>query len=430
MLDFDPLKLAILLSFCGLTIAGVFRVFGASERIAISFALVGFFFYSGLAAATVEAPDYLLVSYCIFGAALLLGFSSGALFFASLSERIVCFSMKKIEGYDSSSLWKLFLALFFALHVLKLAFPEFKLWMVFAPPAPDIKSWFLARMEVEPHAFTKAVDYAQILLTPFFYWSLYALRRKIGLVVGVLFLNLYFGYVFDGYLGRGKFVFTLIVLSVFIWSVRPRLRVWLVIVMMSLFPVLLIALQAYSSIRLGLDFRPVALFEAAEYIYLSEFSFLINTGVPLIESGETADLSKYFGWLVSLPIPGFLKSGIDVTLINYEISEIVLNKTVGQAGFYVVLPGLLGESYYIYGSNFYWLHGIFLGVVLSVYTALLGRVKQFIAIYAYVIAVFFYTLNRGGVASSLPLIVNGFLLFFVYVFLPYFFVKAKGRGAG
>ena len=426
-MDFDPLKLTLLLACFVLTIGGAFKVFGASERIAISFALVGFFLYSGIAAATVEAPDYLLVSYFIFVMALLFGFSLGGLLFARLSERIVYFSMKRIEGYDSTSLWKAFIAVFFGLHVLKLAFPEFKLWMVFAPPAPDIKSWFLARMETEPHAFTKVVDYAQILLTPFFYWSLYALRSKIGLVVGFLFLNLYFGYVFDGYLGRGKFVFTLIVLCVFIWSVRPQLRVWLIVVLLSLFPVLLVALQAYSSIRLGLDFRPVAVFEAAEYIYLSEFSFLLNTGVPLIESKERVDIVGYFAWLLTLPIPSFLKSGIDVALINYEISEIVLNKAVGQAGFYVVLPGLLGESYYIYGSGFYWLHGVFFGLMLAMYTALLGRVKQFSAVYAYVLAVFFYTLNRGGVASSLPLIVNGFLLFFVYVFLPYFFVRKKEK---
>ncbi|WP_454455451.1 hypothetical protein [Thauera phenylacetica] len=412
---FDPLKLALLVAFFSAVVFVSQRLFSGAERTAVLLMQLGFLLYSGLAAATEGVPDFLIVSCCIFSAAFLFSYVVGRLMFGRLRIAEEGYWDAGLQDVEARGLWKIFILFYFILLTLKLTYPEFKLSRIFSPPPPDIKAWFLGRFEGDVNPFTKAIDYFLIVLTPFFYLGIYSLRRRLSFILLLFFLSLYLTYVNDGYIGRGRVFFALVVFLVFVWSLRPSLRPVLVSGAALLAPFLAVAFQYYGAARLGLDVNVVSFFSAFEYIYRSEFSFLAETGVPLIESGAHVDLVKYFAWLITLPVPGFLKGGLDVALVNYEISEIVLNRDVGGAGFYVVLAGLLAEAYYIYGQNFYWLHALMLGFIFAIYSSVLARSKHLLGVYAYVFVVFFYSLNRGGVASALPLVVNGFVVFAIFM---------------
>jgi len=234
----------------------------------------------------------------------------------------------------------------------------------------------------------------------------------------VLFLPLYLDYVYELYIGRGKILLAILVLGIFVWVVRPERRRAMLLMGLLLGPWLVVAFSFYASLRLGVRGGDVTLFGALSEIFQSEFSFLIRTGLSLIQSGKTANLASYLAWVVSLPVPAFFKSGLDVALINYEISQIVLGSFVGDYGFYVALPGLLAESFYIYGGGYFWLHALMLGAFAGFLSTLLSRNPRMVGVYAYVVGIFFYTLNRGGVSSTLPLLVNGFIVFYVYLFFP------------
>jgi hypothetical protein len=137
------------------------------------------------------------------------------------------------------------------------------------------------------------------------------------------------------------------------------------------------------------------------------------TGVPLIESGARMDLSRYLAWVFTLPLPGFLKGNLDVALINYELSEVVLSRSIGSREWYVVLPGLLAESIYIYGLWFFWIHAFFIGFMLSFFCRMSEGSPYLGVMFLFIVVMFMYNINRAGIAGVLPVLVNGFMLFYI-----------------
>ena len=388
---------------------------------------IGFFLYSGLATSADIVPPSLMVAYTIFALATAASFALANTAFSPVAYKLVGKNASRLEYFERSGLWKFVIGAYFALHFANLLYPNFRILELFDPPSPDIRSWFVGRFELEKEFFTRVVDYMLVLLTPFFYMTLYFLRRNLAVVIIVLFSPLYLEYVDDGYIGRGRIFFAVVVISVFVWAARPDRRRALLLAGSLLLPWFFVAFSVYASLRLGLSAGDVSIIDSMRHVFDTEFSFLLGAGLPLINSGRTTDLGSYFTWLVSLPVPAFLKSGLDLSLINYEISEIVLGSSVSDYGFYVVLSGLLAESFYIYGGHYFWLHALMLGFAMGVLSALISRDNKLVGVYAYVVAVFFFTLNRGGVASTLPLVVNGFLMFYLYLFWPLFFSSRRNK---
>ena len=417
MLQFDPLKLAIVLSTTVLFLFLIYRTLNKSDRAAAYLPIFGFFLYSGIASALKDVPDYLVWSYSVFVAVFFFALFLGLGFFRKLFSRSAVALEDALAALQSPRVASWIILAFVFFNLLRLLFPEFRLHLLFAPPMPDIKAWFAARFESEPGGVRKFLQYPIIFLTPFFYIALFALREQVWKVCLLVFGLLYVSYVDAGYLGRGSLVFALIFVALYVWFLRPDRRVVTLLIALGVGPTLIFGFYLYTFLRLGVSADKVDFATALGAVFLSEFSFLAHTGVPLLESGETVDWQRYVLWLVTLPIPGVFKQGLDLALVNYEISEIVLNKSVGDRGFYVVLPGLLAEAYFIYGSLAFWVHAAFLGMLLAFYRVVVGAGEAGTSVFLYVLMIYFYTLNRAGVGAALPLLFNEFFLLFVYIFL-------------
>lgn len=416
MLTIDSLKLIILIiSFV------VFLFLAANigrtvhQKLMLILSLTGLFLYNGLATADEVVSINFLFAYIIFSLMMILGFLIGKTTFTSIGitiSRNVPFKMHVLEqnGYA-----KYIIILYILLHLVELVTPEFRLHLLLTPSPPDIYSWFLSRFDQDYSPVKKVTHYIETLSTPFFYLALYSFRRKITYIVMILVGVAYIKYVALSYIGRSSILFDFVFVFLVIWFTKPEARRILVILTLLFTPILLIFFHAYSIIRLGIDLSDINFEMAISSVLESEFSFFLKTGIPLIESGKNINLLHYFTWILTLPIPGFFKGGLEIALVNYEISEIVLGRAVGEKMFYVVLPGLLAESFYIYGEYFFWLHAMFIGFIAAFFCRCFEKVPHFMFLYFYVAIMFFYNLNRGGVGSLLPSIINEFVLYYIFV---------------
>lgn len=277
--------------------------------------------------------------------------------------------------------------------------------------------------------FLKIVDYARTLLAPFFYIALYRYRQRIIWAAFILVSLLYVQYLVDGTVGRGSAVMILMLLGLSIWIPRPRYRWALVVGTLVLIPLVLMASYAFSITRIGGTVSDFTLMKAAGTILEQETSFPRKVGMPIIEAGARVDLFDYAKWIITLPVPKVLIGEIEGARINYEISDIVLGGRRGERVWYIVLPGLVAESVYIYGPYFFWLHGVFIAFLAALMMRVMEGTPQLLFLKAFLVLQFGYVLNRAGIAALLPVIVNHFLLFYVYAFVVIFVLFRKVQKA-
>jgi len=386
--------------------------------------LVGFYsglcLYSGVGAALPDVPKYYLLYYFGFLCAFAYAFWFFRMAFVHLSIRSGQVLTRILGNVEQHRGWPLVIWVYILLHLVPLLYPEIRIHQLFAPPSPDLLARFAARWEPQQmDVLRKLVEYIQVLLSPFFYIALFRYRQRLNRIVLIFAFLLYVQYIAGGYIGRGTVLIAFATLWLALWVVRPKLRRALVALAVTVAPFVLISSYWYSVIRIG-GTPNVSPMQAALLVVENEISFPRDVGVPIIESGARVDLMKYAIWMFTLPIPKLLTGEIEGARINYEISELVLGLKRGQPGYYVVLPGLVAESVYIFGRYFFWLHAVFIAFLAAFVMRLIERTPQLLFLQSYVIVTFAYHLNRGGISGPLGILINNFLLFYFFVFMHIF----------
>lgn len=418
-LDFLRLFLVSLAFFliCWFFFAFVLR--GPESLVSASF--VSFFFiFNAFGVADVKTEAYLAIHFLVSVVAFL-----AAARFGSLVSHRVGATVRAAHPYIQNVLVKARFAdaiifIFIAANMLSLVVPEFRLHLLFALPELDIRQWFERQLAPEQRGL---VSYFLILLGPMYFLSIMRHQGSIFLVFFLLLIPIYFEFVREGYIGRYEIMFNLMVFWMYLWILRPKLRVALLLVTLAAFPFILISLQIFSQIRLGVSFDD-AIYHSVQNAFSpieTEITFLQVSGNRLIESGQRVDLISYFTWLLTLPLPGFIKSELPISLINFEISEIVLGLRVVDHGFFVLLPGLLAESIFIYGELFFFVHFVFLGFFAGVISRVFSSSEAMFFLHLFFVISFGLVLNRGGVSAlaprifTEPILLVVFLLFAIYV---------------
>ena len=178
-------------------------------------------------------------------------------------------------------------------------------------------------------------------------------------------------------------------------------------------PFLFICLVNYASIRIGGDTQNISFFQATEMLFLGESNYPLWFNDIHMKNDSWQDIRDYVYWLVTLPLPvspGL--SGFDVGT-NYKISEYLLGIPRGKEGFYVLLPGLVGEAYYIFGKLF-WIHGFIYGSIIGVTYNYLRKKECFLPLGLFVSMTLGYACARGGTSAAYPMIIKQ-LLYFVLI---------------
>ena len=410
ILTFGALFLAVMLPFAWLVCKGT------TQRLMLVPIILGFTFYNGFAISTTEAPTYMIVGYFLFIIALIAGFRFGAVLAHPLGVTIARNATPVLSEFAEGRMARQMILFYFILIFITLVVPTFKVHLLLAPPNPDIRALFDARFTESRGAIGAMIAIFTALTKPLYYLALYRYRHRLGLLAALVLAPLYMQYVRDAYIGRYEILFSLIYIFMMAWAFKPRWRTALGLGALLALPVLATLAHAYTFTRLGNSADYSGSADALLSLLEAETMLPIEIGIPLVESGQRGSLIGYVVWLLTLPIPGFLKSGLPIMLVNYEISEIVLGRPPGSQGFYVVLPGLIGESMFLYGKEFYLLHPLTIGLIIGMFAAILQNIPRMNALIYFVVILFFFNLNRGGVASVMPVLINGFLLFGIIVF--------------
>lgn len=417
-MNFDPGKLIIII--IGTLFLGAFAwlsVRGGPQRLMLLALLSGVALYSGLGAADVAVSWDFIFYYFVFMLSIIFGFHLGRPMFLSASIRVGRKLPSVLDELERKRGWQFVIVAYVLLSVYPFVWPEIRVHQLISPPPPDLLTVFSRRFTDGPlDVLSRILEYIRLLMTPFFYTALYAFRSRMKWIAVVFVLLLYLNYADNSSIGRGYVVSHLGFLYLAFWLLRPRLRKFLVVFGLMAIPLVFFGLYYYRVIRIGGEFAAVPLGDMVLAILSVELGFLRNVGQPLLDMGARVDLGMYFIWIFTLPIPKIIAGPVEGARINHEISEIVLGLPVGAPGWYVVLPGLVAESIYIYGPYFFWLHGIFIGMLAAFFARVTERVPQLLFLHIYLVFMFFYFVNRGGISGLLPAVINEFLLFYAFLF--------------
>lgn len=313
-----------------------------------------------------------------------------------------------------------FIIIFYlALQVLTLLYPEYKLHLLLNPPTPDVNKMLAERGEIERTLFESLIYYLSSILLPFFYLSLYKYNKEKKIVSLILAINLYIHFCSNGNIGRSLILSAiLIVILSILQDTSPQNRKKVIFYVSCVMPIFFILFYFYSQLRIGEEINNGLSFSRIVGILFSqEISFPLWFD-DYKDNFDVSRISEYLQWLCLLPLPNFLKFGNGNQDFNADFTYEVLGVSKGDEGFYIILPGLLGESYFIFGQVLMFVAAIIYSfIVAKVFNFLSSNRKMSYLLYYYAVLLSFI-ISRGGSVAVYPLIVKHMLTFiFVFIFI-------------
>lgn len=388
-----------------------------------------FYFYNGIGLAYIEISNMLRIYYFIF----YIFFSSGFVLFYRLkipSYQKMQFKFENIR-FESEKMIKTFAYIYMFLIFFALIYPANIIGRLISPPVPDLIGNLndYKPTEASNALITKLLFYVQILFFPFFflYFDFLKKRRKIILFLILTTILNYFIYVKSAYISRSEILVYLQMGFLVYFLQKQKISTRSVMVMLVPLTMIVVFFAAYQELRLGNDSEisngiSQVLTKAVE----TEISFPRDVMQKIIDNKMTISFTSFLAWLFTLPIPKILLPNVIVFELNKNISEQLLGISADNQYFFILLPGLLGESIYIYGKYFFFIQAIFCGALFSFVLRLFKHNTKYYFFQAYLMVLMSYMTCRGGVVSSLPILINGNLLVILFfIFLNRITLKSK-----
>ena len=304
------------------------------------------------------------------------------------------------------------------LQLLTLVVPEFKLHLLLKPPMPDVASWLEEASTVNRSFIEAVIYYMSNLFMPFFYLSLYKFNDNKKIIALVLAANLYIFYCANGNIGRSSILVAVLILMIANLqdtSIKHRKRALLY--SGGIMMVFLVLFYLYSLIRKGDDILGLE-FSLSDMLFIL---FNQEIGYPMwfdyyVDNIDYSRTKDYFQWFFLLPLPGFLKFGVGNFQLNRIFTYEVLGITEADKGFSIILPGLLGESYFIFGPTFFLIAAAgYAFIVAKVFNFLSSNEKLTYLLLFYAVGLSF-DISRGGTISVYPEIVKHLLIFIIVLY--------------
>jgi hypothetical protein len=403
------------------------RLSSSTERFFGALCIGGLFFYSGIGSAYDSVSWNYTIYYCIF----LVVFAGCFLWGVGVAKRVSRRRRAAYERIDNLAQGELFTSVvigaYIAISLLPLIYPHFRLQLLLNPPMPDLQTTFNNGINVDMPIAQRLAVYAGSLAWPFYLLALYALRRRYLSLALSIALPAYCRYCYISYLGRYEILFCIAMFGGLVWLDRPAIRWRLCVAGIIFVPFLLLFFETYTRIRLGnTSTSSKGAAERIEELAFGETSFPLSWD-KIVTSERHANLISYAEWIITLPIPKVLVGTVNGSRINVEISEIVSRTSVGWSGFSVILTGAVVESVYIYGKLFFWLHAVTVGTLAGLFCGFASGSRKFLAILVSLALTFGYIFMRGGIAGSLPQILNSYLS--LLGLMTAFLISARGSSS-
>ena len=315
---------------------------------------------------------------------------------------------------------KAFILIYLFLNLFSLIYPEFRLTTLFHPPTPDIQQ----RLEFykDEDAIPNPLAPIRILVGPFFYWALYNYRKQLPKVIFILLLILYISYCAEGYASRGTILIVLAIIFFALYHFSSH-KVRIVIAISSAIgiPFVLFLAVYYSYARLGLEAAGISLTDAVNELVYQECHYPVLFSNYYAKSGRL--IKEFFEWLFLLPFPSFMKFGHGGTLFNETFTMVAMGKYPWESDFSISLPGLVGESIFIFKELFF-IHAIVVAYTLQLCLRFVIRHRSMVFLVFYFSINFSFSLCRGGTQSIFSYIFKALLLF---VIITYFIQRTPKK---
>lgn len=418
---------SLLIIICG-TFAIYSWVFFVKDRLAkyfFMFFILMFLLYSGIGGALENTVPEYITYYFVFSICISIGIGLGFRCIHKARRNNRYRSWYAFLNYFMDKYAKKIVIAYLLLHFVNLLYPEFKLLNLIHPPSPDVISVLGERYQREAQStfFSSIIYSLDNLLYPFFLFSLYRYRKKTILLCAILFGKYYIEYCVSGYLGRGDMLTGLIIVGAFTYFHRPKLGKIILVSSIVLIPLLLVFFVKYSVTRIGGSAMDISVGDATEMLLAQESSYPTHFD-RITDITNHMYWANYLIWLFTLPLPGIVRGSMECNF-NAVLSEYLLNISRSSPGFYILLPGIVGESVFLFGKSFFWINGIIYGFIMSATYRVISRFPQLFGLLIAAAICFSFSINRGGMGSGIPFILK--ILLYFYLILWYIKKRQTGK---
>lgn len=408
---FDSALLVIIIGFTLVSFSWLLKYHSNSIKFYFLFFVIVYCIYSGIGGALINVSNDYIFYYVVFTICLSLGIYIGLNTIKSSKhgKRWVdwdLFLTRFCNAYSSR-----IIILYYSLILVDLIVPENKLMNIIHPPQPDVLSMLDARYSGnESNIITSIINNIRIISYPFFLLSLYKYREKSFRLCIIILGTYYLTYCKDGYIGRGSMLEALIIIVIFTYAFRPKLKKIILIASVCIIPSITIFLVNYSVTRIGGSAENISAIEAISVLISQECSYPQYFKAILQNTNDYA--LNYLLWLFTMPLPGFFRGGIDANF-NALFSEFMLGIPRTSNGFFILLPGVVGESVFLFGKYLFWINGLLYGLIMGWTYRILSKHSQLFGLLIASAICFGYTINRGGMASGIPFILKVLCYFYL-----------------
>lgn len=401
-----------------------------SRRVYYLCSIISMFIFSGFGISYKEIGHEYLYEYILFSSIFII-----TLFLIMKSDKnsqVLDFISDKINApieldrnKDSMQYNRLFVVctvLFYLTFLIFLVVPEMRITQLWNPPSATVIGGY-ERISIEQD--NKILDIALMMRTallPFFMVHLNNLKKRrsnIWIVILVL-LWIYLYFLSQSYISRYELVVMLIFLFVLLTAKKSEKlyisRRQLLIIAIALI-ISVPALLSYQYTRIGDTINDLTFGQALSELIGIELQFPKYYASAIILSEQISPLA-YFLWFILLPIPSLLlpNKGALTIQLNRVFSSFILGINYGASGYYGLVPSILGEAFLLYGQYFFWIHAIFLAIMLGCICKILEKSSELSAFNLY-IAIYSVAIARGGTQGYFGMVINSLIFYIVFRWL-------------
>ncbi len=383
------------------------RYFGL-DRFMLASTIIFIYIYSGFGASYSSVKMYYSIMYNVVLISYLIGFTA----LMKMNTRNPRYSnVENIRKYATE-----FIFLFILLAFIDNGYPDYDFTRLFNPSKPKL---YFVFTQGSSSVFVKGLLFYVILIVePFYIASLYKYRFRPWKLFLFLALPLYIYYTMGGYVARSTFLpyFAIFIFTVYYYYPNYRNKIKLFSIF-SFVPLILFSYY-FAEWRSGHEVVNIHPLEAVLIVFLQETSYplhfekLANLELPTL-------FMQFIKWLLTLPIPSFIKGNSFALETNYYFTELLTFKGKYSQSFSVILPGNVSESYLLFGKYYFFVLPLIAGMIYGYLYKVLKSFEEFTILRVYFILMFIPLFARAGFTAAIPNVVNGFLFFFLYYLTPW-----------
>ena len=250
------------------------------------------------------------------------------------------------------------------------------------------------------------------IIQPFFFVGMYYAVKRVRYVAAFLSVDALITLITVGYLSRYEII-SICVICFFLYingeignkPVTNRKKVIrIVLISTILIPVLAIVMVRLMNVRTagGPTYTVWTMLES-EIGYPKQYE-QIHAMAPIVRTKDFF-LHLLDSFIPIVPTPGY---NMD---LNVTFSEHMLGVKLLSDGFYIKLPGLLGEAFLIFGENWYWLHAIVIAFLTSLIYKMVGENNNLVILWYYYV----FSILKVGRAGYIELSQGAWLNYLVFI---------------